>query len=97
MTNESEHAGSHPVDDGAEKRGWGGDEVVRDHSGQAAGESGWGSEGVVRDQGENDEPDADSGWSGSEVVRDQGETPAKETGGWSAGEVVKDHGGTTDH
>jgi hypothetical protein len=96
MTNEPEHTGSHPVDDDVEKRGWGGAEVVRDHSGQAAGESGWGSEGVVRDQGENDEPDADTGWSGSEVVRDQGETPGTESGGWSAGEVVKDHGGTTD-
>jgi hypothetical protein len=93
MTNEPEHtAGSHPVGAGKEARGWGGDEVVRDHSGQPAGESGWESERVVRDQGENDDPGADSGWSGSEVVRDHGEAPAADAGGWSADEVVKDHG-----
>lgn len=93
MTNESENtAGSHPVEGEPESRGWGGAEVVRDHAGQAAGESGWESERVVRDQGEDDDPQVGSGWSGSEVVRDQGEVPTADAGGWSAAEVVKDHG-----
>ena len=94
MTDQPEQAsGSHPVEATGETRGWGGGEVIRDHAGEATGETGWEGERIVRHQGEDEQPGVDTGWSGAEVVRDHGEAAEPDSaGGWSGSEVVKDRG-----
>jgi hypothetical protein len=72
-------------------KGWGSDEVVRDHGDSPSGETGWGGREVVRDH-EKEEETPSAGWSGDEVVRDQGEDPRETAGGWSSDEIVKDAG-----
>lgn len=91
VTNDSEYAAEEP----APRAGWGGDEVVRDHSNKSHGASGWAADEVVRDHGERTERETQepADWSADEVVRDHGETSdGGAAGGWSADEVVKDAG-----